>query len=240
MHIFQHPSPNHDSRQSHKVDMLVMHYTDMRSCEDAVARLCDPEAKVSAHYVVTRSGEVHQLVAESDRAWHAGESFWRGHTNINTRSIGIEISNPGHSEGYTPFPPAQMAAVVAVSQAILARHAIPPQNVVGHSDVAFLRKKDPGELFDWAGLARAGVGLFPTHARPVMGKLLGRGDKGTNVMRLQQSLCNWGYGLKTDGEYGEKTELCVVAFQRHFRPANLDGMWDNECAGILAALHGMV
>ena len=240
MQLLEKPSPNHDSRQNQPVDMLVMHYTDMRHCEDAVARLCDPEAKVSAHYVVTRDGIIYQLVQESERAWHAGESFWRGHTNINARSIGIEISNPGHSEGYEDFPPAQMAAVAELSLAILARHPIPPQNVVGHSDVAFLRKQDPGERFDWQSLARAGIGLFPEHARPVMGKALAPGDKGTHVMRLQQSLANWGYGLKVDGEYGEKTRLCVIAFQRHFRPANLSGIWDNECAGLLAALHGMV
>ncbi|MCE3006630.1 MAG: N-acetylmuramoyl-L-alanine amidase [Rickettsiales bacterium] len=240
MQMISTPSPNHDGRNGQPVDMLVMHYTDMRSCEDAVARLCDPEARVSAHYVITKTGVVYQLVAESERAWHAGESFWRGQTNVNARSIGIEISNPGHSEGYSQFPPVQMVAVVALSQGILARHKIPAQNVVGHSDVAFLRKQDPGELFDWPMLAKAGVGVFPAHARPLTGPVLRPGDKGKEVMRLQQSLCNWGYGLKIDGEYGEKTKLCVIAFQRHFRPANLDGVWDNECAGILAALHGMV
>jgi N-acetylmuramoyl-L-alanine amidase len=240
MQIISASSPNYDSRNGQPVDMLVMHYTDMRNCEDAVARLCDPETRVSAHYVIAKTGRIFQLVAESERAWHAGESFWRGQTNINARSIGIEISNPGHSEGYTAFPAAQMAAVVALSQSILARYTIPPQNVVGHSDVAFLRKQDPGELFDWPALAKAGVGFYPDHARPLIGPVLRPGEKGKEVMRLQQSLYNWGYGLKIDGEYGEKTKLCVIAFQRHFRPTILDGVWDNECAGILAALHGMV
>lgn len=219
--------------------MLIMHYTDMRTCEGAVERLCDPAAKVSAHYVVSEEGEVFQLVSEEQRAWHAGESFWRGNSNINARSIGIEICNPGHNEGYRPFPKAQMQAVAELSQQIIARHSIPQRNVQGHSDIAFLRKIDPGELFDWPWLAEQGVGIFPDVSPPLTGHDLGRGDKGQKVMRLQQSLANWGYGLKTDGEYGEKTEKCVIAFQRHFRPTNLSGAWDDECAGLLAVLHAM-
>jgi N-acetylmuramoyl-L-alanine amidase len=233
-------SPNHDSRNGQVVDMLVMHYTDMHTCLDAVKRLCAPVAKVSAHYVIARDGEVFKLVEESERAWHAGESYWRGNGNINSRSIGIEISNPGHSEGYTPFPQVQMDAVLKLSQEILSRHAIPAQNVVGHSDIAFLRKMDPGELFDWKWLAQHGVGVFPEHVKPLMGHDMKRGDTGTAIMRLQQALNNYGYGLKTDGEYGEKTEKCVIAFQRHWRQDKVDGIWDGECAGVLAALHGAI
>lgn len=219
--------------------MLIMHYTDMHTCIDAVTRLCDPASRVSAHYVISRAGEVFRLVEEGARAWHAGESYWRGNSNINARSIGIEISNPGHSEGYTPFPQVQMDAVLALSQEILTRHEIPAQNVVGHSDIAFLRKIDPGELFDWHWLAQHKVGLFP-EAKPMTGVEMKRGDTGTTIMRLQQSLSNWGYGLRTDGEYGEKTEKCVTAFQRHWRQDKVDGVWDGECAGMLAALHAMV
>ena len=233
-------SPNHDSRGGQAIDVLVMHYTDMLSAQAAIDRLCDPESKVSAHYVVSETGEVTQLVEESERAWHAGESHWRGHNNINARSIGIEIANPGHSNGYVHFPPEQMQAVTRLAKEIIARHPIPDRNVVGHSDVAFLRKADPGELFDWAALAKAGVGVFPFAARPMIGSGLNRGDNGKNVIRLQTSLANWGYGLKLDGDYGEKTEKCVIAFQRHYRPMNIDGIWDDECAGLLAALHGMV
>jgi N-acetylmuramoyl-L-alanine amidase len=133
-----------------------------------------------------------------------------------------------------------MQSVITLCHEILARHSIPLRNVVGHSDVAFLRKKDPGELFDWPRLARAAIGVFPFGARPMMGSELKRGDYGKKVTRLQTSLNNWGYGLKLDGDYGVKTEQCVIAFQRHYRPANLDGQWDDECAGLLAALHGMV
>jgi N-acetylmuramoyl-L-alanine amidase len=235
-----HPSPNFDDRHGQPIDMLVLHYTDMLSAQAAVERLCDPEARVSAHYVVGETGEVFALVDEAMRAWHAGESSWRDHSNINHRSVGIEVANPGHSHGYVPFPKVQMQAVAALSKAIIDRHAIPARNVVGHSDVAFLRKADPGELFGWPMLARAGVGLFPFDAHPMVGSDLARGDNGKKVIRLQTALANWGYGLKLDGDYGEKTEKCVVAFQRHYRPADISGMWDDECAGLLAALHWLV
>ena len=219
--------------------MLVLHYTDMLSTEAAIARLTDPESQVSAHYVVSEAGEVASLVPESERAWHAGESSWRDHVGINARSIGIEIANPGHTNGYVPFPDAQMEAVIALCWAIVGRHPIPSRNIVGHSDIAFLRKIDPGELFDWPRLAQANVGLFPFDARPMVGSALAPGDNGKKVIRLQTSLANWGYGLKRDGDYGPKTQACVTAFQRHYRPSNIDGIWDDECAGLLAALHGL-
>ena len=233
-------SPNFDTRHGQAVDMLVLHYTDMLSTDEAVARLCDAEAKVSAHYVVSEKGDVIQLVDEKERAWHAGEAFWRGMSNINARSIGIEMANPGHTNGYVHFPEAQMQSVIALCKEIMVRHEIPARNIVGHSDVAFLRKMDPGELFNWSRLARAGVGLFPFHAKPMVGSEQVRGDNGKKVIRLQTALSNWGYGLKLDGDYGVKTEQCVIAFQRHYRPDNTDGAWDDECAGLLAALHGMV
>ena len=233
-------SPNFDTRHGQAVDMLVLHYTDMLSTDAAIAHLCDPESKVSAHYVVSEAGEVIALVDEKERAWHAGEAYWRGMSNINARSIGIEMANPGHSNGYVHFPEAQMQSVIALCKEFMARYEIPPRNIVGHSDVAFLRKMDPGELFNWSRLARAGVGLFPFHAKPMVGSEQKRGDNGKKVIRLQTALSNWGYGLKLDGDYGVKTEQCVIAFQRHYRPDNIDGVWDDECAGLLAALHGMV
>ena len=233
-------SPNFDTRHGQAVDMLVLHYTDMLSTDAAIAHLCDPESKVSAHYVVSEAGEVIALVDEKERAWHAGEDYWRGMSNINARSIGIEMANPGHSNGYVHFPEAQMQSVIALCKEFMARYEIPPRNIVGHSDVAFLRKMDPGELFNWSRLARAGVGLFPFHAKPMVGSEQKRGDNGKKVIRLQTALSNWGYGLKLDGDYGVKTEQCVIAFQRHYRPDNIDGVWDDECAGLLAALHGMV
>lgn len=235
-----HRSPNFDGRKDGAIDMIVLHYTDMLSTMAAVEHLCNPESKVSSHYVVGEDGEIFQLVDEDKRAWHAGESFWRGHSNINSRSIGIEIANPGHTNGYKPFPEIQMQSVINLCHEIIARHAIPERNIVGHSDVAFLRKMDPGELFDWPRLARAAIGVFPFGSHPMMGSELARGDNGKKVVRLQTSLSNWGYGLKLDGVYGPKTEACVTAFQRHYRPDRIDGKWDDECAGLLAALHGLV
>ena len=146
--------------------MLVLHYTGMPSAAAALARLCDPGAKVSAHYLVDEDGTVQALVAEQNRAWHAGVSFWRGATGLNDRSIGIEIVNPGHEFGYRPFPPAQMQAVRELCRGILARWPIPARNVVAHSDIAPNRKQDPGELFDWRGLAAAGIGLWTDLLRP--------------------------------------------------------------------------
>ena len=155
-------SPNFDARPvGGAVDMLVLHYTGMRSCAEALARLCDPAAKVSAHYLLDEDGSLYSLVAEDCRAWHAGVSFWRGHTDINARSIGIELVNPGHEFGYRPFPEVQMVALIDLCRGILARHPIPPRNVVGHADVAPRRKRDPGELFDWRQLAAAGIGMWP-------------------------------------------------------------------------------
>lgn len=233
-------SPNFDDRKTPLVDMLVLHYTDMVSTVAAIDHLCSVESKVSAHYVVAEDGEVYQLVEEDKRAWHAGESFWRGHSSVNGRSIGVEIANPGHSNGYVPFPEIQMQSVIELCHGILSRHDIPPHNVVGHSDIAFLRKTDPGELFDWPRLARAAIGLYPFGAKPVMGSELKRGDHGKKVIRLQTALSNWGYGVRLDGHYGPKTQACVRAFQRHYRPANINGLWDDECAGLLAMLHSMV
>ncbi|MEX0582269.1 MAG: N-acetylmuramoyl-L-alanine amidase, partial [Sneathiella sp.] len=156
--ILWHPSPNFDERDADtSIDMLVLHYTGMRTAAEALDHLTDETAKVSAHYFIDEDGQVTALVREEHRSWHAGISRWRGQSNINAHSIGIEIVNPGHEFGYRSFPKAQMTAVKALSADIVARHSIPPRNVVGHSDVAPERKEDPGELFDWYGLFEAGV-----------------------------------------------------------------------------------
>ena len=220
MSIIQKPSPNFDEREGHDIDMLVLHYTGMKTGEEALARLCDPAAKVSAHYVVEEDGRIFQLVEESMRAWHAGVSFWRGATNINQRSIGIEIVNPGHEFGYRPFPRVQTEAVLALCQGILARHAIGARNVVGHSDVAPTRKEDPGEYFDWQLLAAGEVGLWPSAQEnlPLADK---RG--------LPARLSAYGYDAAD-------LPRAITAFQRHFRPKTVSGEWDTECAALLASL----
>jgi len=214
------PSPNFDSRPADgAVDMLVLHYTGMRSAADALDRMCDPAAKVSAHYMIDEDGTVRALVDESMRAWHAGVASWRGHADVNARSIGIELVNPGHEFGYRPFPEAQMATLVGLAQEVLVRHDIPARNVVGHADVAPARKEDPGELFDWRRLAESGIGLWPDAPR------LGDGELGELLRR---------YG------YASGDAAAVRAFQRHFRPARVDGRGDAETAGLLRRLLAMI
>lgn len=214
------PSPNHDSRPV-PVDMLVIHYTGMATLAEAEARLCDPAAQVSAHYLIDRAGRVTRMVAEDRRAWHAGRAFWAGARDINARSIGIELENRGHEWGYQPFPDAQITALEALCRDILARHPIPPERVLGHADVAPTRKQDPGELFDWARLAAAGIGLWPDGARP--------GDPASVPMLLARL----GYDVDAD------LAACIAAFQRHWRPTLVDGHADAETAGRLAALLAM-
>jgi N-acetylmuramoyl-L-alanine amidase len=208
-------SPNYDARTpGTPIDMLILHYTGMKSAQAALDRLCDPAARVSSHYVVDGASTIHALVPETQRAWHAGVSYWRGHSELNDRSIGIEIVNPGHEWGYRPFPALQMAAVCELCLAVLARHPIPARNVVGHSDVAPDRKQDPGELFDWEGLAKNGVGLWPT-------------DVAAPVPDVDKALATIGYGPSANA---------VRAFQRHWRPAAVTGLADRETRARLAAL----
>ena len=214
------PSPNFDDREGMAVTILVLHYTGMESADGALGRLTDPAAKVSAHYLVAEDGTVMRLVPEDKRAWHAGLSFWRGVRNVNSASIGIEIVNPGHEFGYRPFTDSQMQAVLLLVKGIVDRHGIAPANVVGHSDVAPARKDDPGELFDWGLLARHGLALGPV--KPVADPHWT--DAGT-LMALER----FGYDVAD-------AVAAVRAFQRHFRPANFDGVIDGETRAILLSL----
>ena len=220
------PSPNHDARK-HAIDMLVLHYTAQTS-EDALARLCDAghAAKVSSHYLVHEDGRIDQLVPEARRGWHAGVSSWEGVADINSRSVGIEIVNAGHEFGYPDFPAAQIDAVVALCRDIVARHSIRADRVVAHSDIAPARKQEPGEKFPWDQLAAAGVGLWVEPADDQAGGALARGASGANVESLQRALARYGYGIEPTGEYDEATELTIIAFQRHFRSARVDGIAD--------------
>jgi N-acetylmuramoyl-L-alanine amidase len=219
------PSPNVDERPggAASVNMLMLHYTGMQSAQAAIDRLRDRDAKVSSHYVVDEDGTVLRLVPEAMRAFHAGISFWRGRRVLNDVSIGIEIVNPGHEWGYRPFPAAQMAAVQALCLEILGRHAIPACNVVGHSDVAPNRKQDPGELFDWRGLAASGIGLWveAPEAEP---------DEAAAVAALTT------IGYTTEFSL----DIVLTAFQRHFCPETVSGKLDGRTAGRLAALAAIV
>ena len=218
--IIEAPSPNFDGRpDTVPIDMLVMHYTGMETAAAALARLCDPQSKVSAHYLVDEDGAVYRLVQEHLRAWHAGVSTWRGWTDINARSIGVELVNPGHEFGYRPFPEAQMAATVELSREIVARHGIPACNVVAHSDVAPRRKMDPGELFDWARLAAAGVGLWPEESDICI--------RDADV--IADMLARVGYDMSDP-------VAALKAFQRHFRPERVTGRIDFGTARRLAGL----
>lgn len=226
-------SPNHEPRPAGTpVDMLVLHYTGMKSAAEAIERLCDGEAKVSAHYLVEEDGTVWRLVEEDRRAWHAGLSFWRGQRDINGRSVGVEIVNPGHEWGYRDFPVAQMAAVATLCRAILARHPIPPRNVVGHSDIAPLRKQDPGERFDWHWLAGQGVGLWPGELPP--------GVHAPSPEEAPALLARYGYEVDPSAPEPERLAAVVAAFQRHFRPARVDGVLDAETRAVLGALSASI
>lgn len=216
LRLHDRPSPNQDDRPAGMpIDTLVLHYTGMQTGAAAIARLCDAEARVSSHYVVEEDGTVWRLVPEARRAAHAGVSWWRGHTALNGRSIGIEIVNPGHEWGYRPFPPVQMDAVQALCRGILARHPIPPRHVVAHSDVAPARKQDPGELFDWRGLAASGIGLWPGEADVA-------DDRGAPAL-----LAAIGY------EPGIPEDVALRAFQRHWAQDAVTGVADG---GTMSAL----
>lgn len=239
MHLVERPSPNHDARSGGRAaDMLVLHYTGMESAAAALDRLCDPAARVSAHYTVDEDGTVYAHVAEDRRAWHAGVAFWQGETDVNGVSIGVEIVNPGHEFGYRPFPEAQMQAVRALSQAIVARHRIRPLRVVGHSDVAPARKKDPGELFDWPMLAAAGVGFWPD-AGTVRARL--GAEREADLRSIGRNLARIGYRWPAGRDDAGAAEAdsrasILAAFQRHFRPASVTGEADPETAALAAAV----
>jgi N-acetylmuramoyl-L-alanine amidase len=233
------PSANHDARQgSGPVDMILLHYTGMATAHAAVQRLCSPESKVSAHYVVFENGHIVQCVPETARAWHAGISSWAGETDVNSRSIGIELVNLGHESGYPDFPLRQIAATIALCKSILTRRGPFDQSrILGHSDVAPARKQDPGEKFPWDLLHESGVGHWVRPAAlDLEGATMQPGDKGEAVTRLQRALRFYGYGIEETGAYDDATKIVVTAFQRHFRPARVDGIADASTLLTLRAL----
>ncbi len=219
-HHLHRPSASFDTRPAGTtIDILVIHYTGMTSAEAALERLCDPAVDVSAHYLVDEDGRIVRLVEEHHRAWHAGVASWRGASDVNARSIGIELVNPGHEFGYRAFHPAQTAALIELAGDILARHAIPARNVVGHSDVAPSRKMDPGELFDWRALAAAGIGLWP--------------EESDSCIRDPDAVAEMltAFGYSTADRFA-----AIKAFQRHFRPERVNGRIDFATARRLAGL----
>jgi N-acetylmuramoyl-L-alanine amidase len=238
------PSPNHGPRRRSKLkpkaparpDLIILHYTGMKTAEGALMRLTAREAEVSSHYLVLEDGTILQLVPERRRAWHAGVSSWHGETDINSRSIGIEIVNPGHEFGYPPFPRRQIDAVIALCRDIMRRQRIDPSGILAHSDIAPSRKQDPGEKFPWSRLHRFGVGVW---ARPVPlrnGGILKIGNRGPAVVELQRALASWGFGIPITGKFNAVTRDVVAAFQRRYRPARVDGRADVSTIATLRRL----
>src|SRR3954467_6382894 len=217
-------------------DMIVLHYTGMPGGEGALTRLCTPGTEVSAHYVVLEDGRIVQCVPEAKRAWHAGASSWAGEEDVNSCSIGIEIVNRGHDWGYPEFPLRQIAAVIALCRGIMLRRNIPPHRVLGHSDVAPARKQDPGEKFPWHSLANSGVGHWVHPAPIVRGEILKLGAEGDDVRGMQEALKRYGYGIGVNGKYDAPTVEVGTAFQRHFRPAKVDGIADTSTLTTLQSL----
>jgi N-acetylmuramoyl-L-alanine amidase len=218
--LIETPSPNFDARTL-PITMIVLHYTGMPNAADAVARLTDPEAEVSSHYLIAEDGQVMRLVTEENRAWHAGKSHWRQIHDVNSASIGIEIVNPGHEFGYRPFPDPQIDALIPLMADIQGRYGITRGNIVGHSDIAPARKQDPGELFPWARLAKHRLAL----PRPTKNLIDPNWTDGGFLLALER----FGYDV-TD------RLAAIVAFQRRFRPELMDGEIDGECRAILLAL----
>ncbi|MBB3316049.1 N-acetylmuramoyl-L-alanine amidase [Rhizobium sp. BK181] len=221
------PSPNHGERaDGRRPDMILLHYTGMPTPDGALEWLCRDESQVSSHYFVGENGEVLQLVPEERRAWHAGKSYWRGETDINSLSIGIEIANAGHPGGLPEYPQEQIQAVIELCRDCGQRWSIAPERVLGHSDVAPIRKVDPGEKFPWSELHKAGVGHWVEPAAISGGRFFQRGDSGQPVEALQSMLSLYGYATEITGQFSDKMAGDIEAFQRHFRPARIDGIAD--------------
>lgn len=232
------PSPNFGPRKcASGPQILLLHYTAMQSAQEACDWLCSEQSQVSAHYLVDDMGHVTQMVPESARAWHAGASFWKGETDINSLSIGIEIANPGHEYGCPDFPSPQMQSVATLCASIISRHNIRPENVLGHSDVAPARKRDPGEWFDWQGLYQKGIGHYVTPKPISGGRYFMHGEQGQPIEALQSMLALYGYGIEVNGVFDRQTEQVVTAFQRHFRPEKVDGVAD---ISTIATLHELL
>ena len=225
-----------ERRGAARPNALILHYTGMPTGECALARLLDPASQVSAHYFVWENGRIDQLVAERDRAWHAGKGYWKGESDLNSASIGIEIVNPGHDGGSPPYPEDQIAATIALGGDVCARWNIPAERVLAHSDVAPARKRDPGETFPWETLWRGGVGHWVGAAPIKGGRLFRPEEEGSSVRALQAMLALYGYGLALTGIYDRKTQAAVTAFQRHFRTDLVDGETDASTVATLNAL----
>ncbi len=230
-------SPNYGERRgARQPNALILHYTGMPTAEAALALLTDPASEVSCHYFVFEDGRIAQLVPEGARAWHAGQGHWKGESDLNSASIGIEIANPGHDGGLPPFPDRQIAATLALCRDLCSRWPIAPERVLAHSDIAPHRKRDPGEAFPWRRLHEGGVGHWVEPAPISGGPLFRHEEEGPPVRALQALLALYGYGLDLTGVCDRRTRAVVAAFQRHFRPERVDGEADASTVATLKAL----
>jgi len=244
MKIEAQPSPNFNDRK-HPVDMLVLHYTGMESGQEALDRMCDAEAEVSAHYMIWEDGRIVQLVGEDKRAWHAGLSSWQGDGDLNSRSIGIEIVNGGHdwpleSGLLSPYPEPQIEALIELCTGILSRWDIPQSRIVGHSDIAPARKDDPGEHFPWDRLARAGIGAWPESGQANLAEQvieLRAGDQSEAVSSLQNTLADVGYEITATGSYDDATKAVIRAFQRRWVQDQVTGQADKRTRKMINLVH---
>lgn len=230
-------SPNFGPRRDVlRADMIILHYTGMESGEAAERWLCEPTSEVSCHYLVHEDGRIVQMVREADRAWHAGRGSWQGVSDINSRSIGIEIVNPGPLAGHPPFPDAQIDAVTALCRDISSRLNIPRERILAHSDVAPGRKIDPGPAFPWEVLHARGVGHLPSPRHPAAIDPIAADEEGEHVECIQSMLNLYGYGIEITGRFDAWTKTVVEAFQLHFRRRKVDGVVDPETHALLTAL----
>jgi N-acetylmuramoyl-L-alanine amidase len=237
-HPIQRPSPNRESRRAVDgrvgVRFVIVHYTGMETAAAALERLCDPTARVSAHYLIEEDGTLHQLVDENARAWHAGLSFWGGISDINSASVGVELQNPGHALGYRPFPAAQIAAFVRLGRDLLTRHDLDAAAVLGHSDIAPGRKQDPGELFPWNELVAAGLGVWPATSTPK-----------TPGAWVWNALSAIGYAVPAGAgadilDPATGAADVIAAFQRRYQPDRITGIVDSVTAGRIAGVAAAV
>jgi N-acetylmuramoyl-L-alanine amidase len=235
-------SPNHGERLRFvRPNSVILHYTGMPTGAEALAWLCNPASEVSSHYFVWEDGRIVQLVPENRRAWHAGRSFWKGESDLNSASIGIEIVNSGHSDAHgsgspPTFPEMQIKSVIALLRDICARNAIAPERVLAHSDIAPARKRDPGEKFPWESLWRAGIGHWTKPESITGGPVYRRGQESAAIRALQTLLALYGYGIELTGVFDGQTQIVVAAFQRHFRPECVDGELDFSTIATLRTL----
>ena len=237
--IVDTPSPNQNDRTL-PISMLVLHYTGMESGAAALARMRDPDAQVSAHYMIEEDGRIYRLVPDAARAWHAGVSEWNGITDVNSASIGIEIVNGGHDYGLPEFPDTQIDTLIPFCKQLIGTYDIAPNNVVGHSDIAPDRKDDPGEKFPWADLAASGIGLWPGEGNGDRRVLFGAEDRDRGVTLVQRGLAGLGYAIELDGVMSQKTMSVIRAFQRRFRPDQIDGNIDMETLDLVGQIARMI